>query len=339
MVEFNQATIMSLLGTILILLLFALIAEFALRRFRPDKLRMDYYVVQTLTDSLKGIPFGLGISFSIYFLLDFFGVNLVLITDEGLLYLLVVFLLILFLSRFTTGLISRADTSKDRATGLSIVTNLVRFVIYGVGMLIVFETLGIKVTPLLTALGLGGLAIALALQNTLSNLFAGLYLIATKDFHKGEFIRLDSGEEGYIEDINWRHTTIRSYSKHKIIVPNFKLSNATITKFYIDPQTNAIIFSLGIGYQSDLDKVEQIAVEVAQTTIREIQGQDPPLPPFVRYRDFAPYSIDLQIVVYARNFGDRALIRHQLIKNIFKRFNEENIDIPYPTSVIVSKTD
>ena len=99
----------------------------------------------------------------------------------------------------------------------SIFLNITRLVVVCIGLLIILQSLGVPITPILTALGVGGLAVALALQDTLANLFAGIHLIASKYVKGGDYVRLDSGEEGYVVDINWRNTSLRQIPDNLIL--------------------------------------------------------------------------------------------------------------------------
>jgi small-conductance mechanosensitive channel len=112
-------------------------------------------------------------------------------------------------------------------TGLS--QTIIRICVVVVGALVLLSQAGIAITPLVTALGIGGLAAALALQDTLSNLFGGFHLLADQPIRVGDLIRLENGMEGVVEDIGWRSTRIRSLSKELIVVPNAKLAQSILT--------------------------------------------------------------------------------------------------------------
>ena len=112
-------------------------------------------------------------------------------------------------------------------TGLS--QSVVRAFVIVVGGLVLLGHAGVAITPLVTALGIGGLAAALALQDTLSNLFGGFHLLADQPVRVGDLIRLENGMEGVVEDIGWRSTRIRSLSKYLIVVPNAKLAQSILT--------------------------------------------------------------------------------------------------------------
>lgn len=150
--------------------------------------------------------------------------------------LLVVALIILgtlLIARLVSGLIRSAALERAGiAPSASIFVNIVRVVVFAIGFLVVLQSLGISITPMLTALGVGGLAVALALQDTLANLFAGIHILASKKVQPGDFVQLDSGENGYIVDINWRNTTIQQLPNNIVIVPNAKLAGAILTNFY-----------------------------------------------------------------------------------------------------------
>ena len=203
---------------------------------------------------------------------------------------------------------------------------------------IMYECLSnVDITPLLTLLGVGGLTVALALQPTLSNFFSGIYIIAAKEFSIGDFIRLDTGEEGYIVDMNWRHTVIRPPAKYDIIIPNIRLATASVTNFGISSKEIQITVPLGVGYESDLENVEKVTIEVAIQAVEQVQGVKPTTLPYIRYHTFAPSSIDFNVNIYSQNLKDRAKIRHEFIKLLYKRYKSEGIDIPYPTTVVLSK--
>ncbi len=125
---------------------------------------------------------------------------------------------------------------------------------------------------MLTALGVGGLAVALALQDTLANLFAGIHILASKTVQPGDYIRLSSGEEGYVEDINWRQTTVRALSNNLVVIPNGQLAKTNMTNFMRPEQQLTILVQVGVAYDSDLEHVERVTTEVVAEVMTEITG-------------------------------------------------------------------
>lgn len=216
----------------------------------------------------------------------------------------------------------------------SLTQNITRIIILGIGILTILNSLGISITPILTTLGIGGLAVALALQDTLSNLFAGFHIIVAKQIRVGDYIKLESGEEGYVADINWRTTKIRLLANNIVLVPNDKLAKAVITNYYLPDKEMAVLVNLGVHYNSDLEKVEKITCEVAREVMQEVQGGVPHFDPFIRYHTFADFSINFTVILKAKEFVDQYLLKHEFIKRLHKRFNKEEIIIPYPIRAI-----
>jgi small-conductance mechanosensitive channel len=209
--------------------------------------------------------------------------------------------------------------------------NLSRILIGLIGLLVLLQNFGVSITPLLTALGVGGLAVALALQDTLSNFFAGLQIIATKKVKPGDFVRLESGEEGYVEDIDWRHTSIRQLRNNMVLVPNSKLVNSVLTNYYYPQQELSIIVEMGVSYSSDLRLVEEVTIEVAREVLRDVDGGVPEFEPFIRFHTFNDYRIDFSIILRVREFTDQYFLRHEFLKRLKDRYASEGIEIPFPT--------
>ncbi len=206
----------------------------------------------------------------------------------------------------------------------SIVTNLTKLLIFAMGGLVILQSFGIAITPILTALGVGGLAVALALQDTLSNLFAGLYIIAARDIKPGDYIRLNSGEEGYIVDINWRNTKLRDLS-NMIVVPNAKLGAANITNYEQPDKEVLVPVQLGVAYENNLDQVELAALEVARETLRETPGAVANFEPLLRYSSFEESSITFRAILRAQSYADQFRLRHAFVKRLHERFRREGI--------------
>lgn len=212
----------------------------------------------------------------------------------------------------------------------SLTQNISRIIIFGIGILVILNSLGISITPILATLGVGGLAVALALQDTLSNLFSGFHVIMAKQIKVGDYIKLDSGEEGYVTDITWRTTKIKMLSNNVILVPNEKLTKAIITNFHLPNKETAVLINLGVHYKSDLNKVEKVTSEVAKEVMKTVPGGIPEFEPFVRYGGFGDSAINLTVILRAKEFVDQYLIKHEFVKKVHERFDKEGIIIPYP---------
>jgi small-conductance mechanosensitive channel len=219
----------------------------------------------------------------------------------------------------------------------SIFANLTKLLILLLGVLIILQTLGISITPILTALGVGGLAVALALQDTLSNLFAGIHILLSRKIKPGDYVKLESGEEGYVTDITWRNTTIRALPNNMIILPNSKLASAIVTNFYQPEREMSVLVQVGVGYPSDLKKVEEVTIQVGREVMQQVQGGVPGFEPFIRYHTFGDSSIDFTVILRAQEYTDQYLIKHEFVKRLHQRYQQEGIEIPFPIRTIYMK--
>lgn len=229
------------------------------------------------------------------------------------------------------------DGSPLRST--SIITNIAKIVVYIIGLLFLLQSMGISIAPLITALGVGGLAVALALQEPLTNLFAGIQIIASGKIRTGDYVQLNTGEEGFVEDIAWRSTSIKALANQIIIVPNNKLANAIVRNYMTPDPENGIAVNLGVAYDSDLDKVEAVTVDVATQIMKEVEGGIPEFTPFIRYNNFNQSSIDFSVIMRGKQFTDQFLIKHEFIRRLKARYNKEGINIPFPIRTVYLKTE
>ncbi len=215
------------------------------------------------------------------------------------------------------------------STGL--VNGTIKGIIIVVGILVALTFLGISITPIITALGVGSLAVALALQDTLSNLFAGIHILLERSIRVGDFVRLENGQEGYVEDISWRTTRIRMLPNNMIIIPNNKLAQTIVTNYYLPEKRMSLLIPVSVSYSSDPERVEKILVDEARKAVGKIDGLLGEPEPFVRFiPGFGESSLDFTLICHVREFVDQYYVQHELRKRIFKRFSEEGIEIPFP---------
>ncbi|GAB5047194.1 mechanosensitive ion channel family protein [Thermodesulfovibrio sp. TK110] len=254
-------------------------------------------------------------------------------------------LIILSITVVAANLINRLFTQYVERSSVSVQsTGLLNFIIkitvYLIGFIIILNILGISIAPLITALGIGGLAVALALKDTLENLFAGIHIMAEKTIRVGDFIRLETGQEGYVEDISWRTTRIRMLPNNMIVIPNSKLAQSIVINYFLPEKRMSLQIPVSVSYSSDPEKVEKILIEEAKKASEEIDGLLSEPEPFVRFiPGFGENSLDFTLVLQIREFVDQYKIQHELRKRIFKRFREEGIDIPFPQRVVWLKND
>lgn len=251
-----------------------------------------------------------------------------------------IFSLTLITARVISGMLRIKSSHTDAVIpSSSIIGNIVRIIIYVIGLLIILQSQGISITPMLTALGVGGLAVALALQPTLSNLFAGLQMIASGRLNPGDFVKLSSGEDGFIEDMNWRSTTIRGESDHIVIVPNSRLADMIVINYYLPHRELSFNVELSVGFDNDLDHVERVTKEVIWETLQEVEGAVKDFEPVIRIYAFGDSRINLRAILRVTEYSYQFAVRHEFIKRIQKRYQQEGISIPFPVYNVVMKNN
>jgi small-conductance mechanosensitive channel len=199
------------------------------------------------------------------------------------------------------------------------------------GILLLLSALDFRITPILTALGVGGLAVALALQDTLSNLFSGFYVAVARQIRIADYIKLSSGEEGYVSDIGWRSTTIRALSNNYILIPNAKLAQAIVTNFHMPEKRMGSSFAVTVSYDADPERVEAILLEVVRRGLNEVPGMEAEPAPNIAFEPgFAESGLGFTVNYQVAEFAAQAGVRSELRRRVFRRLREEGIEIPYP---------
>jgi len=213
--------------------------------------------------------------------------------------------------------------------------NLAQIGVLILGTVLVLDHYNYSIKTILTALGIGGLAVALALQDTLSNLFAGFYVAVARQIRLGDYVKLNTGEEGYVSDIGWRSTTIRSLNSNLIIVPNAKLAQAIVTNYNLPEKRMSASLQVGVSYRSDPDQVERLLLEIVQAGIADIPGLLADPAPAVAFdpgfgESSIGFTVSFTVVEFAAQFG----VRNELKRRIFRRFRQDRIEIPFPTRTV-----
>ena len=332
-----QLCLYTLSGLLIGLIVYKIIIPLIAKMTAKTAIKSDDLIIKTLSKWVIPWFFALGLFMGLRRLeLDS---NLYYWLKNGLL-IFYIFSGTMIIARVVSGLIKiKAAGSDTIIPSSSIVSNIVTVIIYCIGLLIILQSQGISITPVLTALGVGGLAVALALQNTLSNLFAGLQIISSGNFNKGDFIKLSTGEDGFIEDITWRSTTIRAASDHIIIVPNSKLSDMTVSNYYLPQHEITFAVEVGVSYESDLLLVEKITKEVIQDTLQESEDGVKENEPETSFVAFADSSIRLKAFLRVNNYAAQFKVRSSFIKKLHERYAKEGINIPYPVRTVLIQAE
>lgn len=213
---------------------------------------------------------------------------------------------------------------------LPIIRQTWRLTIVAIAALMILDGFDVSITPLLASLGIAGLAVALAFQDTLANFFAGVYIVADRPIQMGDYVVLEPGNEGYVERIGWRSTRIRTLGNNTIVVPNSKLAQSTIKNYSFPSRETALAIDCSVAYGSDLGEVEKVTVDVAKQVLSETKGGMKDFEPFVRYSSFGESGINFSAILRVEEFADKSLVTHEFIKALHERYQKAGIGIPYP---------
>ena len=220
-------------------------------------------------------------------------------------------------------------------TLLPIFRRVLPITVYAIGTLIAIDNLGVSISPILAGLGIGGLAVALAVQPTLSNFFAGTYVVTEGELKAGDFIELDGGPSGYVESVGWRSTKIRSRFNNLVIIPNSRMAESIVTNYFSPTPAMNVIVTCGVSYESDLEQVESIALEEAEALVKESTHSIKDMDPFFGFSNFGDSNIDFFIFLQAVDRNGTFILKSQLMKRIHSRFTAEGIEINYPVRKLV----
>ena len=329
------------------ILVVALIVGIALNRLLTRKLEAkveasDSELMEIFFRAMKGVPISLCLVIGLYWGVQ--AADLPASLDKIFSYVLftvIIFSLTRVCERTLSGFIRLKFSGSSDMTQSTLLDTILRVAIYASGVLIVLDYFNISIAPIMAAMGVGGMAVAFGVRETLENIFSGLQIIVSKQLRVNDYIRLSTGDEGRVTDINWRYITVTPPSDSNVVViPNKVIASSVITNFSQPRDDIILVVPIGVGYESDLDQVERVTIEVARELQIKIDGYEPQFDengkdinlfaPVVRYQKFNDSSIDFNAVMHVRSFTNQYILKHEFIKAIKKRFDAEGINIPFP---------
>ncbi len=274
-----------------------------------------YYALMYV--NMTGDVFGITVP-QIFYILSVFSVSYLIVNILGAVF-----------AWYMEEVAIKTHTKMDESM-LPLINKFIIIIVYVIAIVMILGNLGVEITPLIASLGIGGLAIALALQDTLSNLFSGIYMGVDKPIKKGDFIELENGFKGEVDEIGWRSTRIRQLGNNYVILPNSKLADSIITN-YNDPQPQlSVIVNCGVAYGSDLEKVEKVTIETAKNVYKTTEGAVKDHEPFIRYNEFGDSGINFSVIMRAEKYVNRYLMIHNFMKELMKAYRKNGIEIPFP---------
>jgi small-conductance mechanosensitive channel len=232
-----------------------------------------------------------------------------------------------FIVRLITNLVD-SYLRHQQIGNISLIQNLLR----GLSALAIGGTLlisyGFPLSPVLTVIAGSSLGLTLALREPLANFFAGVQIIVSNRVRPGDYIRLASGEEGFVTDIRWSDTYIRQLANNIIIVPNAQMITQIVTNFSRPEPELSVLVDFMVDPDADLNRTEAIALEVARDVLTVTTGGVPTFEPLIRFNAVDSSGIRFTVVLRGQSFTDQSLLRHELIKQLRTRLHAEGIAPP-----------
>ena len=224
----------------------------------------------------------------------------------------------------------RTNSDRQRSWMLPLVQRGAWLLIAAVTTMLALDILGININPLVAGFGITGLAAALALQSILGNFFAGTYVMSEGVVRAGDYIETESGISGYVVDVNWHSTILRTWTNNLVAVPNAKISDSVITNYSKPEAPLDVIISCGVSYESDLPRVKAVSLDVMEKLRREHPDAHEDSEPIFRYEAFGDSNINFYLVMRANNRLAGFEVRSELIEQLHSRLSAEGITINYP---------
>lgn len=305
-----------------------------IKRLKKLTQKTNWKYDEIFIESFQGIVFFWFSLGGIYFSLPILPFNpAVIIVIKKVLAVSFLISCTIVISRLLVKLLRFSTTRDD---GFSPLTTLFEFlinvVIFSLGILIALQSVGVAITPLLTAFGVGGVSIGLALQSTLSNLMSGINIITSKKVRPGDFIELKTGESGYVADVELKYTVIQEITNNFLVIPNSKILSSSFRNYSLPDKDMLIPIELDVSYESDLEVVESVTIQIAKETIQRFSDNTPEYEPFIRYNKFDYFSINFKIFLKVREheYFEHLKIKHEFLKQLHKAYQKQGIEIPFP---------
>jgi len=223
------------------------------------------------------------------------------------------------------------STADDRL--IPLIEKILKALVVILAVIFIFDAWNINIGPVLATAGIAGVALALAVKESLANIIGGIQLVLDKTFKVGDKVQLESGEVGVILDIGLRTTKLKTYDNEVIYIPNSYLANSKIKNYSQPDLSQRVNVEFGVEYGSDPEKVKKVVVDA----IKKIDTvlEDPP--PEVIFKNLSDFSLDFIARAWVKNYNDAFSTSLKMREAIYEALNKANIGIPFPTRTIYVK--
>ena len=261
--------------------------------------------------------------------------NLLYTAYEVLVTLNITWLFARIFARMTELILIKSDGSA--ASRLNINTHLIPLikrgiliVVWTIGIITALHNVGVTVTTLMGTLGIGGMAFALASQDTIKNIFGGITIFTDQTFQIGDIIRIDD-TEGTVVDVGLRSTRLRTYDHRLVILPNSKLIDAVVTNISSEPGRR-IVIDLGLTYDTSPEKMRE-AMDILGGVADRVEGVEPGTVT-TAFLAFADSSLNIRLIYFIRKSADIFETQTKVNFDILSRFNAAGLNFAFPSRTI-----
>jgi len=327
------------LFVLFITLIIAFLAKVILKKlFKPlvkkTKTKIDDLIIKSISSIIFYIIFFLGFKFG----LQYFELKTTVWNDliNSILIIIVALFFFRIIHNFSQQWMKewkfKTKTTADERL-IPLLQKILKAVVIILACFFIFDAWNIDISPLLATAGIAGLAIGLAVKDSLSNILGGLQLVLDKTFKVGDKVKLESGEMGVILDIGLRSTKLKTYDNEVIYIPNGYLANAKIKNYTHPDLSIRVNVNFGVEYGSDPDKVEKIVLEA----IKKIDAVIDEPGPAVQFINMSDFSLDFVARAWVRNYTEAYSTKIKMTDEIYNALNKANIGIPFPTQTVYTK--
>lgn len=216
------------------------------------------------------------------------------------------------------------DTTRQKLATITLINNLIKIIGAIIFILMVLSFTGADLTPLLSFVIGSSLGLSLALQNPLSNLFAGIQIILTERVRPGHYVKLSSGTEGYITDVRWTDTYIRTLTNNLVSIPNSEMSKVEIINYELPNRDVVIPMTFSVVSNSDLEQVERVTIEVANEVLQAVVKDSKAV---LRFNDLTQGKLTFTVYLRCHSFVEQFTLKHEFIKQLSVRYQAEGIQL------------
>jgi len=333
------------MATFVITVIIAFLAKLILKQVlkplaKKTKTKIDDLIIKSLSSIIFYIVLLLGLKVGLQYLELRENIQTVFESVINTLLILAVSLLLLkiignFAQQWMKEWKFRTKTTADERL-IPLFQKILKAIVIILAVIFVFNAWKINISPLLTTVGIAGLAIGLAVKDTLSNILGGLQLVLDKTFKVGDKVQLESGEMGTILDIGLRSTKLKTYDNEMIYIPNGYLANAKIKNFTHPDVSIRVNVNFGVVYGSDTEKVQKVVLEAVKKIENVIEQPEP----VVQFLKMSDSSLDFVARAWVKSYKEAYSTQLKMTDEIYNALNKANIGIPFPTrTVYTKKTD